>query len=546
MNPVEKREDSPAFRTRRNGLIAVATFLALAWLLFAKLGHYALWDDEAMTALNAKAVLRTGDTSMMMDHGNIVAYRNALHIRDGADRMTPPLASYVTAASFALFGIDAWSARLPAALFGLATIALILLWARNEELPFMPVLALGLLGNVSLILFFRQCRYYAPTIFFSVALAFLYWRGKPSPRNLLIFAILSVLLFASNYMGYAGIYTCLAVDYLFWRRKEKPFHWREALLLFGPQLILIGAISSVWNPLRTPLGAYEGMNSLIDRLTLFAWCWRDLDRCEFFALPLLIAAFVVGMMQKRMWMVRGCAALVVYVAIVSFTSPQIISHSVEAEVRYLAPIIPLAIALEAGTLCALVPNRRGLLYGLAIIVFGTNLLNGGSFLSWGFRSTLLSYMGEISLPQKEPYTPTAQWIDEHVPEGKSIWVAPYYATYPLMFEAPKALYAWQLSWPPRPDLAGLPKIHFAGQEPPDYLIAFGPSLGELGSGVEAFHRAGINYRHVETIPVFWKDMYRPELCWRVFESKTDFKLQSEAVYIYQRAEPPTNPAAPAK
>ena len=47
--------------------------LLLGWalLLFAQLGHYALWDDESLVALSAKAVQASGDTGVRLDHGNI-------------------------------------------------------------------------------------------------------------------------------------------------------------------------------------------------------------------------------------------------------------------------------------------------------------------------------------------------------------------------------------------------------------------------------------------------------------------------------------------
>jgi 4-amino-4-deoxy-L-arabinose transferase-like glycosyltransferase len=143
------------------------TLIAAGVLLFARLGHNALWDDEAGTALTAKGVLRTGDTSVLLDDGNINAYRNGLDVRSFCDRSMPPLDAYLTAASFAIFGIDAWAARLPFALIGLATIGLVLFWARRESWPLLLILGLGLISNVSLILFLHQCRYYAPSVFFS-------------------------------------------------------------------------------------------------------------------------------------------------------------------------------------------------------------------------------------------------------------------------------------------------------------------------------------------------------------------------------------------
>ena len=517
---LEEQDGDPVLRTQKRTFL-IAVFLVMTGLIFARLGHYALWDDETMTGLVAKGVRHTGDTTVLLDHGNIVAYRGGILIRDFHDRSTPPFSAYLTAAAFSLFGISAFSARLPFALFGLGTVALMLLWVRREKWPVLLVLAAGLVGNVSLILFFRQCRYYGPAIFFSVAVAFVYWRWKPSPRNLLILSALSVLLFVGNYMDYLALYLCLGVDWLIWRRRE----WQPGrpgwICLLGPQVILNGVLSLIWNPLKTPFGGYEAYNTLGDRVILFFWYWRDMDRCEFFAIPVILLALVVGIIQRRAWLVRGCVALTVFVTGVSLVSPQIIQQSVEGEVRYLAPVIPLALALEAGVLCALFERRRGLMIMAVLIVFGTNLLNGGPFLSWGMRSTLLSYLGELSLPQTEPYTPTARWINDNVPEGKSIWVLPYYAVYPLMFHAPGALYAWQLSWPPRPDFAGLPRIHFIGQEPPDYLIGFGPAARQMMQALRAWNRPDVRYQPVKTLDVYWQDSYRPELYWRNFQSPTE-------------------------
>ena len=125
-----------------------------------------------------------------------------------------------------------------------------------------------------------------------------------------------------------------------------------------------------------------------------------------------------------------------------------------------------------------------------------------------------------------------------MPEGASVWVLPFYSAYPLMFHAPKALYAWQLKWPPRADFADLPRIHFMGQEPPDYLVAFGPYLGRMMQVLESSNHPEVAYEPVEKINVFWKDSYRPELIWRTFQPITDFDPNSQAIYIFRRTNPP--------
>lgn len=507
-------------------------------LLFTGLSHYALWDDEAVTALDAKGIMRTGDASVLMEHGNIVGYRNGVAVQGFCDRVDPPLQNYLTAASFSLFGVEAWAGRLPFAFFGMATVALILWGARREKLSVLIMLALGLCGNVSLILFCRQCRYYALSVFFTTAIIYIYWRWKPTARTFLVLAGLSALLFASNYLTYLALYLCLAIDYVFWHRKKWPFSWRMALLVMGPQVLLNGIVGFLWNPLRTQYGGSIYLNNFWDRLTLLFWYWRDLNVCEFFALPMLVLALVVGLIQKREWLVRGCVVMAAFLTAIALISPQSIHITSVADVRYMVPIIPLAVVLEVGAIWTLLHESSFLAIGAAVVVFGSNLVNGGPFFPGGLRSTILSYTEELLNPPPDPYTLTANWINQHVPDDSSIWVLPDYSAYPLMFKAPRVLYAWQLTWPPREDFASLPKIQFMGQEPPDYLIAFGPNLADMEQVLKSWNRPDVTYVHEATIDIFWKDLYRPELFWRTFQAVKGYDPNSQAIYVFKRTAPP--------
>ena len=99
--------------------IAVGVLLVAAIFLFARLGHYSLWDDEAITALIGLGVWRTGDTTAVAGD-NIVGYRNGSLLSGLHDRHTPPLGFYLAAPSLGLLGHSTWAARLPFALCGLA------------------------------------------------------------------------------------------------------------------------------------------------------------------------------------------------------------------------------------------------------------------------------------------------------------------------------------------------------------------------------------------------------------------------------------------
>lgn len=529
-------------RWLRPALIGGALLLA-AILIFARLGHYTFWDDEAGTALSAKAILRTGRNTALIDHGNVVAYSDGNALHGFNNHIEALLPSYLAAASFALFGLQPWAGRLPFALLGLGTFALILFWARHENPRVLAILAIGLIGNVSLILFVRNCRYYAPTIFFSVALAYLYCRRRPTPGNAAAFAGLSILLLTSNYLDFVAFYACLFVDYLVWQRGRSPLGWRTLFCLFVPQLVVGGLIAVFWNPLQTAHGDNVWQTHLWSKCLLFYAQWRDVNRCEFLCLPLLPVTLALGLAQRRPLLVRGCVAIAVYLTMLTLVSPQAMTPELNADVRYLTPVIPLAVALETATICLLFKGRALLQFGAAVLLFGTNFFNGGMFFRDGARSTLGSYLEELRHPPADPYTPAAAWIDAHVPDGGSVWVMPNTTAYPLMVRAPRALYAWQFAYPPRPGYASLPSIHFLGEVPPDYLVAFGPYLPAMTQSIQYMNQmngTAVGYGQVAVINVFWNELYRPELFLHGFESVTGF-TPGEAIHIFKRTSPPAPP-----
>lgn len=67
--------------------------MVVAALIFCGLGHYALWDDEAGTALTAKSILRTGDATAWVDDHNIFAYHEGAELRGLKRRHLPALRS---------------------------------------------------------------------------------------------------------------------------------------------------------------------------------------------------------------------------------------------------------------------------------------------------------------------------------------------------------------------------------------------------------------------------------------------------------------------
>jgi hypothetical protein len=228
----------------------------------------------------------------------------------------------------------------------------------------------------------------------------------------------------------------------------------------------------------------------------------------------------------------------------AMVSPKVIRISpTVADVRYLLPLIPLCIALGVLTLRKLIGSRTWLALPLGLAAFGTNLFNFGPFLPEGFRSTILCYLSELKHPVPGPYDATVPWIYQHVLPGDSIWVLPGYAAYPLMYRAPQAIYAWQLTYPPERQFVGLGTIHFFGIEPPDYLIAFGPYIGGVLDVIRSGRKLGYYYKRVATIGEYWIPEHLPELIDHKFKDFTNFDRRIQAIYIYKRVSADPGPPA---
>ena len=534
-------------------LIGVLLLVCVGVLLFARLGHTALWDDESTTALYGKAVWRTGDSWALIDH-NVVAFRNGVELRGLRNRYMPPLGFYLAAPFVGLLGDTSFAARLPFAVCGFLTVALIVRWLwrdRADGLTWL-LIALGVVGNVSFMLFARQCRYYALSILLSTGLAYLYCHRGARRRTWLAVGFLSVALLASNPLNYAALYVVAAVDYVLWGRRSRPLTRADWPLLIAPQVILGAALLCVWNPLMARrVWPVEAEVWLADRLTIFWWNLRDLNGCEFGVVALMLAAPLVWIRVREPWLVRGPAAFLAYIVAITLLSPQQTLGTVVATVRYLVPLIPLCIAIGVLTIRALTGRRAWLAVPLALVAFMTNLMHGGPYARFAgrtifsdavgenrLRCTLFDYVSELRSPHPSSYAVVADWIEQNVRDEQPVYVVPNFATYPLMFHAPHALYAWQLVWPAEPQFARLDPIHFFGRKSPDYMIVFGPVVMRLKGDLE---RQG--YDRIAVIDCFWADLIRPELFYHAFRPVVEFDRSNLGVHVFRRRVAATRPLA---
>jgi hypothetical protein len=411
---------------------------------------------------------------------------------------------------------------------------------------------MGICANVSLILYTRQARYYALAVFFTLLVTYLYahWDGKR--RTLVALSVSGIGLLASHYVAYAALGLCLAVDYLLFGRHRRAFHWRQLAVVALSQAFLGGAILSVWNPLSKPQTAYVPANWVLDKLTLWWWSFRDANACEFGATVLLIAAPILYFVTKRRnpWLLRLPIGIAVYAAAASLVSPEPVGWFGFADVRYIVALIPALILLGVVTLESL-PIADGWRYVSAVVLFYTNVVHTGTALLIGVPtntgvdtprllaglpgSTSLAFVGELRNPLPSPYADASQWINANVAPEASVLVFPLYATYPLMFHAPHAVYAGQFLESQRPEYPTLPNVQFWGGVAPDYIVAFGPNARQAGVVMQVFERDGHPYVLETQLPVHWPDLTRPELFWRSFVPVPLGDPSLDGVHIYRRA-----------
>jgi len=517
-------------------LIIGIVFLS-CFFLFYNLGVYPLWDDEALIGLYGQNILKVGDTSVYYGE-NIIAYREGILIQNGSDRALPPLSSYLAAGSFALFGVSALTARLPFALITLCGIFLsvwhVKLQGQMRQYGFF--FFLSLLGCTPLFLFGRQCRYYALVMFLSLIIVYLLLARQRGTTHIFGASIACFLLFASNCMNWAVLMTVLLVDFVGFRKYHKTPSLRDVAYFLIPQAILNLLLASIWNPLATPFGNYGDSNGWRDRVELLFWNLRDLDAGGFMPAFFMILIPLMGCFMKDLWLIRGFIALLVYVFFVSMVSPQVVSLTQVADIRYLVAILPLSIGLHTRFFGKIASRWFWPAKGVFAVLILSSLPTA-SFLVHGiWQSYPFSFARELIYPVPDPFTPSAEWIRKHVSRNSSVWIMPDYMAYPMMFDAPHAIYAWQLDPKQKfdPQFSRLPDIHFKGLAMPDYVIAFGPVVSQIRDLLEQWAAQGVRYREEARLMTFWKDLYRPEIFWRTFEPIEKYDPNTEAIYIYKR------------
>ena len=525
---------------------AIVILLVCSTLLFFRLGHYALWDDEALTAIVAHNVWKFGDT-YAWDGTNIEAYRNGLELTGIKNRVFPPAQYFFAAPFLGLLGRTAFAARLPFALAGIGGFTLWWWWLRRNQasIQFCLLTAIAVLGNVSLFLYSRQARYYALTWVLSLVFVYLYLHRDESQKKRILFTFCGVALLATNYFIYGATMLCLLIDYLIFEMTKKRDTWLQISIFLVVQVAGFCTIVGIWYPFgRQMFPSYVPTSWVADKLTLFWWNLRDLNACEFLWTPMLVVALVIWVIGnfRDVWLIRGILAIVIYAASISVLSPLPVElMKISYALRYMVAIIPLGIFISVRVLTALPFSFMPTNIILASFLFMTSIpyvlfqkaVQAPTAIP--IRSTLVTWLGELARPQDQAYRAASAWLNANAKPLETVYVLPEFATYSLMFHAPTQVYAWQFSPEKRAEYPMLPKAHFKGVILPDIVVMFGGYQNYDADTVNQMMAAeGFQYKLVASLDVFGRDQTRPELFWHSFVTTPVTNPKTDGTYVFQR------------
>lgn len=415
-----------------------STFLSQHWFLiviilfasFFVLGDSEdsyLWRDEAHVALIAENILKVGYPLAKDD--NNVFYESSKDInKDWVWTIHPWLQNYIVAASFLLLGVSAFTARLPFALFGLASVVLLYFFLErffNDKLLTRIVLMLQV-TSVPLLLYMRQGFYPVLVVFFTLAVVYatvaLQYEKKDG-KSWLWLTISLVLLFHSMYNAYVAVVLALIFYSVVYSVCEQQFRFLKKIT-FSVLLSLVFIV---------PWMIYADVFSRSVRLTsasFFTNFVKYLLYVNNYFFPYALFGIVAGivlmhtvMMRKkvrcaslfslnfRSWFLRHSVSIILFI----FTLSIIVTNSFISGSygRYIVGCIPLLFIFLGRVIRPLF--KYHVLLGVVImsVLVLTNVVHQSPYLFTG-TFEVRSYLADFVYELTHPYTDAVEGISQHL------------------------------------------------------------------------------------------------------------------------------------
>ena len=403
----------------------LALFLVMAaFLLFRHLGNGCLWQDEAETAVLAKNILRFGYPRA---YDGVNRLNPSLPVAAGYAWTYHPWASmYLVALSFVLFGISTVSARLPGAVMGLLSIALAYRLVRRlfGEKNLARWTAFLLTTSVPFLLMMRQCRYYAPSVLFSLWTVWAYLRFRRGrPWAALEWTASLFLLFHVNHGVFVpvlmGLVLHLLIDRPLSRSQLQHSGWLLATVVLG---ILPFAFY-----LKT--GQHHGAFSFEQLRHHAEFYFRQINR---FLFPITGWA-IVWLIGRPSW--QGIRKWSLPLCLIGAGLLFLIPGPSQRHFRYLVFLIPWFLAIQAAWFERLAQKR----WAVAIALLGLFVFTDAVYsLPSRFtseprplRSLPWEYLGELTHPYRGPMDGVVELLRREARPGQTIKIP--YEDHTLLF-----------------------------------------------------------------------------------------------------------------
>jgi 4-amino-4-deoxy-L-arabinose transferase-like glycosyltransferase len=405
----------------REWLGVTALSLAAGWLFLANLGDQRLWDDEAQTALIAKTVM-AGGVPRGYDGKNFFSQeRGREYAHNYLYRWHTWLSFYLVAGVFSVCGIDEWTARVPFALMGWATVPLCYWFARSFwQSRRAAVLAAFLLSTtVPFLILSRQCRYYSPCALFSLLGLIAYyqwmrgWRWGPAA-----FVLSAVLLFHSLFLYWAVLVIAVLIHAAVFHRDRLT-----AVVVWSAVTLLLNAPWLVWLLSPPQVGGCLAGAMSWDGPFILANQYLVQTYLHVFSPILVLLLLVLGVISKARegrfnGMDRGTvhsASLLLLFIIVNYVLLCLATPLYFF--RYLAPAIPLLCLLAAKIL----DSSMRLHWSVGVVALAAILALG----------RLPDYLYEITHHYTGPVDGMVTYLNEHSKPDDVVAIT--YGDLPLKF-----------------------------------------------------------------------------------------------------------------
>lgn len=472
---------------------------------------------------------------------------------DMMKRSVPPLQCVVAGLSLKAFGDNTAGGRFLFVLIGLFSIPLIAAWFRHEfDSDRYWVVALILAVSVPHLLYLRQVRYYSLGLTFAAGLLWVWAalrHAKHYRRWIFLGALFLCLLILSQYLYAAGTLAVIGMSMIRERYRNRKN------VIFLAVIAFLGLVAVTWIALYSlpTLGrAFDSARAenLMKFVRLMWMVPRDAVRFEFFPVGMLIfavAGFTIvgkdGIVQLRNILLTAAYMLAVII-VISFLSPQPVwPWTSDADMRYYVLLIPLSAAVAAQVYEILCETRfRGLPELFLIILMSSNLLTFNLLGPIGFHLRPVQYLGEVMNDYTTGSEAVSDYIEEHIPKDKCIFLVPMHLNIIQMYYHPEHKFCGLVSNQApfaRKHARTLREDLFWENAIPDYFIVGGRPADQFSQFLAKSYGEGA-YKLAAVLPIFWANLTRPEIPWRTFAPIRIVDPFSQGVLVFQRTSEPAH------